>query len=141
MSLAPCYKDSRVCSLLIYVLVLQLSTPLTMRISLDLKVRSIKFDYLIQISYSTVLLLHGTAINIEDVILCYYLCFIQVDGQKYFKHFHLTPKTFLFDSLPLFWMSYSNDVTTVIYLLLILFEILQNQDTIKKMNLELGWRI
>jgi len=46
MSLAPCHKDSRVCSLLIYVPLLQLSTPLTMRISLDPKVRPIKFDYL-----------------------------------------------------------------------------------------------
>ena len=47
MSLVPCHKDSRVCSLLIYAPLLQLSTLLTMRISLDPKVRPIKFDYLI----------------------------------------------------------------------------------------------
>jgi hypothetical protein len=41
MSLASCHNGSTVCSLLIYAHLLQLSTPLTMRISLDPKVRAV----------------------------------------------------------------------------------------------------
>lgn len=48
-------------------------------------------------------------------IYYHYLCFIRVDGEKDFKHFHLIHKTFHVDSLPLFWMFSSNDITVLLF--------------------------
>jgi hypothetical protein len=89
-SLALCHMGSTVCCLLIYVLLLQLSTPLTMRIFLDPKVRTIMFRYITQILLFCYCMAQLSILMMW--FICHYFCFMWADGLKTSSTFILHPK-------------------------------------------------